>query len=113
MNWGVTGETLQHLLDEHVIQVTKNSKSLYQPFTIKYLSANYKKKIKSGRWAVRGYRADGSKIVVETGGKINRTTTVWSSKLYDAKTYGTVILKNIVGNDKFSFPKSCMPYMIA
>ena len=106
MNWGVTGETLQHLLDEHVIQVTKNSKSLYQPFTIKYLSANYKKKIKSGRWAVRGYRADGSKIVVETGGKINRTTTVWSSKLYDAKTYGTVILKNIVGNDKFSFPKS-------
>lgn len=118
MNWGVTGETLQHLLDECVIQVTKNEKSLYQPYTIKYLSANYKKKIESGRWAVRGYRPDGSKIVVETGGKIDRTTTVWSSKTYDAKTYGTVMLKNIVGNDKFSFPKSlysvhdCLKYFV-
>lgn len=118
MNWGVKGETLQYLLDEHVVRVTKNEKSLYQPFTIKYLSANYKKKIESGRWAIKGYRPDGSKIIVATGGKINRTTTVWTSKTYDAKTYGTVMLKNIIGNDKFSYPKSlyavrdCLKYFV-
>ncbi|QUI21564.1 site-specific DNA-methyltransferase [Vallitalea pronyensis] len=106
MNWGVTGETLQRLIDEQVVQVVKNTRSQNQPYTIKYLSENYKEKIDEGRWAVRGYREDGSKIVVETGGKLTRTTTVWSSKQYDAKTYGTTILKSIVKDDRFSFPKS-------
>ncbi len=106
MNWGVTGETLQRLVDEQVVQVVKNPKSQYQPYTIKYLSENYKEKIDEGRWAVRGYREDGSKIVVETGGKLTRTTTVWSGKQYDAKTYGTTVLKSIVKDDRFSFPKS-------
>lgn len=106
MNWGVTGATLQRLIDEQVVQVTRNTKSEYQPFTIKYLSENYKEKIQEGRWAVRGYREDGSKIVVETGGKIDRQTTVWTGKQFDAKTYGTTVLKSIVKDDRFSFPKS-------
>lgn len=106
MNWGVTGETLQRLMDEKVIQVLKNKNSEYQPYTIKYLSENYKDKIASGRWAVRGFREDGSKIVVETGGKLSRVTTVWKETRYDAKTYGTVVLKNIVKDSRFSFPKS-------
>ena len=106
MNWGVTGETLQRLLDEHVVQVLKNKNSEYQPYTIKYLSENFKDKIASGRWAVRGEREDGSKIVVETGGKLSRVTTVWKETRYDAKTYGTLVLKNIVKDSRFSFPKS-------
>lgn len=106
MNWGVTKETLQRLIDGQVIQVLKNPKAKYQPYTIKYLSENYQEKIDEGRWAVRGYRDDGSKIVVETGGKLTRTTTVWSDKRYDAKIYGTSILKGIVKDDRFSFPKS-------
>ena len=106
MNWGVTRETLKNLIDEKVVRVTRNKKSSYQPYTIKYLSENYKDKIEEGRWAVQGYREDGSKIVVETGGKISRATTVWSDKIYDAKTYGTSLLKSIVKDDRFSFPKS-------
>lgn len=106
MNWGVTRETLQRLISDKVVQVSCNKKSKYQPYTIKYLSENYKDKIEEGRWAVRGYRPDGSKIVVETGGKLSRTTTVWADKTYDAKTYGTTVLKNIVKDDRFSFPKS-------
>ena len=93
-------------MDEKVIQVLKNKNSEYQPYTIKYLSENYKDKIASGRWAVRGFREDGSKIVVETGGKLSRVTTVWKETRYDAKTYGTVVLKNIVKDSRFSFPKS-------
>lgn len=106
MNWDVTGETLARLLEKKVIQVLPNKKSPYQPYTIKYLSENFEEKIASGRWAVKGYREDGSKIVVETGGKLTRATTVWNEKSYDAKTYGTVLLKNIVGDARFSFPKS-------
>ena len=106
MNWGVTGETLKRLIDKKVVQVLKNKTSAYQPYTIKYLSENFEEKIASGRWAVRGFREDGSKIVVETGGKITRATTVWKETKYDAKTYGPVLLKNIIGDARFSFPKS-------
>ena len=106
MNWGVTRETLKRLIDNHVVQISPNKNSQYQPYTIKYLSENYQEKIASGRWAVRGYREDGSKIVVETGGKVTRATTVWKETRYDAKTYGTVLLKNIIGDARFSFPKS-------
>ena len=55
---------------------------------------------------MKGYREDGSKIVVETGGKLTRATTVWSETSYDAKTYGTVLLKNIVGDARFHSPSS-------
>ncbi len=106
MNWGVTRETLQRLIDAHVVQVFKNKNSEYQPYTIKYLSENFKEKIESGRWAIRGQRADGSNIVVETGGKLSRATTVWKETRYDAKTYGTLQLKSIVKDSRFSFPKS-------
>lgn len=106
MNWGVTGTTLKKLLEQRVIQVYPNKDSAYQPYTIKYLSENFTEKIESGRWAVRGFREDGSKIVVETGGKITRATTVWRGARYDAKTYGTVLLKGIIGDARFSFPKS-------
>ena len=105
MTWGVTGGTLQRLLDEQVVQVIK-SNAPFQPYTIKYLSENYQEKIESGRWAVRGYRSDGSKVVVETGGKLNRATTVWRDKRYDAKTYGTLLMKKFIDKRKFPFPKS-------
>ena len=106
MNWGVTGETLKRLLSQRAVRVSRNKKKRYMPFTIKYLSENFTEKIEAGRWAVRGIRDDGSKIVVETTGKITRATTVWRGKRYDAKTYGTVLLKDLIGDARFSFPKS-------
>ena len=86
MNWGVTRETLKRLIDNHVVP-------------------RHERQCLDGR-PERGYREDGSKIVVETGGKVTRATTVWKETRYDAKTYGTVLLKNIIGDARFSFPKS-------
>ena len=59
-----------------------------------------------GATAVFPVRDDGSKIVVETSGKINRVTTVWEDKTYDAGAYGTSLLKDTIGDERFSFPKS-------
>jgi adenine-specific DNA-methyltransferase len=104
MNWGLTGDSLQKLISEGVVRTTPGSEN--QPYVFRYLSANYKAKIRSGRWAVKGERLDGTKIVVETEGKVTRTTTVWQNKFHDAGQYGTSILKSIVGDGRFSFPKS-------
>lgn len=82
MNWGLTGDSLQKLIDEGVVRVTPGSDN--QPYVFRYVSANYKQKINSGRWAIRGCRDDGTKIIVEVEGKVTRATTVWQNKLHDA-----------------------------
>lgn len=104
MNWGVTKETLQDLLNKGFVQVTDGYP--LQPYIFKYVSTTYAKKFKEGRWKIVGERNDKSKIIVETAGKITRATTVWQNKLYDAGAYGTSLLKSIIGDGKFNFPKS-------
>ncbi len=104
MNWGVTRETLQDLVEKGFVQVSEGYP--LQPYIFKYVSTKYEKKFKEGRWKITGERKDGSKVIVETGGKITRATTVWQSKVYDAGAYGTSLLKSIIGDGKFSFPKS-------
>lgn len=104
MNWGVTKETLQDLVDHGFVQVSKGYP--LQPYIFKYVSTKYKKMFKEGRWEIVGERADGSKIIVEKAGKVTRATTVWQNKLYDAGAYGTSMLKSIIGDGKFPFPKS-------
>ncbi len=104
MNWGVTGESLKRMIKQNIIRVSEGTK--YQPYVFRYLSENYTEKIKSGRWAVRGYREDGSMIVVETGGKLTRVNTVWKDKSYDAGAYGSALLRDVLGETRFSFPKS-------
>lgn len=104
MNWGLTSDTLMKLNEQGVVRVSKGNEN--QPYVFRYLSANYVQKIKSGRWAIQGIREDNTKIIVETGGKITRATTVWQNKLYDAGQYGTSLLKDFIGNGRFTFPKS-------
>ena len=104
MNWGVVGSTLQRLIDEGVVRVSTGTDN--QPYVFRYLSENYKEKIESGRWAIKGLREDGTKIVVETEGKVTRATTVWQKKTYDAGQYGTSLLGQFIGNREFPFPKS-------
>lgn len=104
MNWGLTGDSLRKLIDEGVVRVTAGSQN--QPYVFRYVSANYKQKIKLGRWAIRGTRDDGSKIIVEVEGKVTRATTVWQNKWHDAGQYGTSMLHQIIGPGRFNFPKS-------
>lgn len=104
MNWGMKANTLDKMNKLGFIQVTEGGSN--QPYIFKYVSTKYKEKLKSGRWKIIGERKDGSKIIVETKGKITRTTTVWRNKVYDAGSYGTSLLKSIIGDGKFNFPKS-------
>lgn len=80
MNWGMKKETLQDLLDKGFVQFSEGYP--LQPYIFKYVSTKYKKKFEEGRWEIIGERADGSKIIVQTGGIIPRATTVWQKKVY-------------------------------
>lgn len=106
MNWGVTPETLQELIDNHFVRVRKNSKGKPQPYLLHYISYVQIDAIKEGRTSIEGYNDDGTAIVVEDEGHIIRPGTAWNIPSHNAGTYGSEVLATIIGEKRFTFPKS-------
>lgn len=71
-----------------------------------HLTSGQVKDVQSGKLAVRGYDADGA-VVLEQQGEANvRPMTVWNQKSRSASESGTGILKCLLPNRRFPFPKS-------
>lgn len=106
MNWGVTPETLKILIDNHFVRVRKNSKGKPQPYLLHYISYVQIEAIKEGKASIEGYNSDGTAIVVEDEGHIIRPGTAWNIPSHNAGTYGSEILATVIGEKRFTFPKS-------
>lgn len=106
MNWGLTGPSFKKALTEGFVRTSKNPGSQLQPYIFSYLTAPNIKKIEQGVLEKRGKRADGSWIVVNPDGKSSRPTTAWQESSHEAGAYGTSLLRSLIPNRKFPFPKS-------
>ena len=106
MNWGVTPDTLKELLDHHFVRVRKNSKGKPQPYLLHYISYVQIEAIKEGKASIEGYNEDGTAIVVEDEGHIIRPGSAWNISSHNAGTYGSEILAAVIGEKRFTFPKS-------
>ena len=102
--WGLTGPSLRQAIDGGYVRVTDGNE--HQPFTIAYLSTEDIKRVERGEYRVTGTRKDGSKIVAIPGGKAIRPSTVWRESRHDAGAYGTSLLRGLIPNRPFPFPKS-------
>ena len=103
--WGLTPATLQAALDRGYVRVTQGTS--HQPYTISYLTTPNVKLAEAGQeLKVIGTRSDGSKVVVFPGGKAERLGTVWRERRHDAGAYGTSILRSLLPDRSFPFPKS-------
>ena len=103
--WGLTPATLQASLDRGYVRVTPGTG--HQPYTISYLTTPNVKLAEAGQeLKVKGTRPDGSKIVVFPGGKAERLSTVWRERRHDAGAYGTSVLRALLPDRSFPFPKS-------
>ena len=103
--WGLTPARLQAAVDRGYVRVTPGN--AHQPYTISYLTMPNIKRAEAGReLKVVGTRPDGSKIVVSQGGKAARLSTVWRESRHDAGAYGTSILRSLLPDRSFPFPKS-------
>ena len=92
--WGLTPATLRMALGGGYVRVTPGKGP--QPYTISYLTTTNIKLVEAGReLRVIGTRPDGSKIVVFSGGKPERRSTVWRDGRHDAGAYGTSILRSL------------------
>ena len=106
MNWGVTPDTLKELLDHHFVRVKKNSKGKPQPYLLHYISYVQIEAIKTGNASIEGYNDDGTAIVIEEEGHIIRPGSAWNISYHNAGTYGSEVLAAVIGEKRFTFPKS-------
>lgn len=104
MEWGLVGKSLMKAASQGFARATPGHKN--QPYIISYLTAPNFKKISDGTLILSGEREDGSKIVVNPGGKAARPQTVWNEKSHSAGDHGTKLVNCILSNRKFPFPKS-------
>ncbi|MCH4053296.1 MAG: hypothetical protein LKH08_07080 [Atopobiaceae bacterium] len=75
---------------------------------IYYIKPGERKKIAQGVYPILGYAEDGSLITEESESTDYRMVppTQWRIKSHDSTQYGTRLLSQFLGGNKFSFPKS-------
>ena len=106
MLWGVTPGTCTNLVENGYIKATKYSPDKPQLYVVQYLSSGTINDIESGKVFVKGYSEDGGIIAENLESRMAMPKTQWSYETHDARDYGSKILKNILGEVRFDFPKS-------
>lgn len=106
MNWGLTGKSLQLLLDKGYVRVVRGSRSARQPFTIYYLTSGKVRALHEGEAEIIGRRADGSVIATYHAGQPVMPTSMWSKEAHNAQSHGTKLLSKLLPSRAFPFPKS-------
>jgi adenine-specific DNA-methyltransferase len=119
MNWGITVESAKKRLESGYLRVGKYTADAPQQYAISYLTAGIIEDIREGRVEITGRKADGSVIANYVTGRLVMPTTAWNKPSHDAQRYGTEILKALMPDRRFPFPKSlyavedCLRHVIA
>lgn len=106
MNWGLVGEEMLERLSKGYVKVGKYTPKKPQPYPIAYLTSGYIADIESGRAVIVGYEENGAVRCSYREQHGIKPTTVWNLKSHNANSYGSALLENILGEKRFSFPKS-------
>ncbi len=106
MNWGITSEPLMGRYRTGFVRVGKHDPQKPQPFAINYLTTGSISDIQDGKAVVSGHSETGAVIAHYPEGKSRMPRTQWEYRSHDAHQHGTEILKDLLGDTRFPFPKS-------
>jgi adenine-specific DNA-methyltransferase len=106
MNWGLTAPSLANLLNKGFVRVGNSMPDKPQQYEISYLTSGRIKDIESGKAVVVGSNPDGSVIAEYVQSKIKMPISTWNRPSHNAEIYGTDLLKSMIGERAFPFPKS-------
>jgi adenine-specific DNA-methyltransferase len=119
MNWGLIGPSLKRLHKQGYVRIGRPTPNKPQLYEISYLTSGRIEDIRSGKAKVIGKNADGSvKAIYETS-KEKMPISTWNRPSHNAEVCGTELLKNLLGEKSFPFPKSlyavedCLRFFIA
>ena len=103
--WGISAESLAKANGEGFVRLGKLSD---RGMAISYLKAGEQEKVRDGTYVVTGHRADGS-VIAENASELGKRiipTTAWRIGAHDASRHGSNLLKVLIPERKFPFPKS-------
>lgn len=106
MNWGLTAPVLRKLLENGYVRVGKPTPNAPQKWEISYLTSGKIEDIESGRAVKTGQNKDGSVIAKYVEDKLKSPTSTWVRASHNAETGGTNLLKKLLLDRPFPFPKS-------
>lgn len=106
MMWSLTPEVLRNNVSKGYVRIGKYTPQKPQQYVIQYLMSGTISDIEDGKISVQGYADDGSIIATNLTTKKSLPKSQWDYMSHDARSYGTKLLKNILGELRFSFPKS-------
>lgn len=103
-NWQTSPTSLTAAYREGFVRLGKFTG---RGMTISYLKAGEQKKVRNGTYRITGYRPDGS-VITESPDTQKRVipTTAWRIGAHDASRHGSNLLKLLLKDRKFPFPKS-------
>lgn len=106
MNWGLIGEVLKKRIEKGYVRVKRRKKGT-NTFTIEYLTSGYINDIESGKAIIKGYD-EGGAVIAEypLGSAKQQAFTQWNDKNHYSKENGTSLLRKVIGDKRFNFPKS-------
>lgn len=106
MNWGVTAEECRRRASKGYIRVGKHTPDKPQTYIVQYLIGGTIKDIESGKITITGQEPSGCVIGVNLETKDIMPKTQWNNELHDARDFGTKIIKAVLTDVRFDFPKS-------
>ena len=106
MNWGVMPSVLSNLVKKGYVRVGKHYPDKPQQWEILYLTSGKIEDIESGRAKVTGYAKDGSVETKYITSKTKIPTSNWVRPSHNGETNGTNLIKEILLDRSFPYPKS-------
>ena len=106
MNWGLTGESLERLLRKGFVAVGAHRPDDPQPYVISYLTSGRIAELEAGKAQVVGRDESGTVIARYISDKDRMPLTNWNRPTHNAEIYGSNLLRDILGDKRFPFPKS-------
>ena len=106
--WQMSHTTLKKRIKEHRVKAGQYNKTTHQ-FSIVMLKDKQMEQIKDGTLAVSGIDNAGAYIVEQTSNIANMTQSprdIWVRDTHDASIYGSTLIKGILKDHTFAFPKS-------
>lgn len=105
--WRGVSDTIRQWAEKGYIRVSKYDKKIGR-WTMQYIPSGLQERIESGEIKVTKKRVDGSLDIdhIEAQNELVAPRSVWNKKDHNATDYGSSIIKKIIPNHVFSYPKS-------
>lgn len=118
MLWGIVPEECRERAKKGYIKAAKYTPDKPQLYVMQYLMGGTIADINAGKIKVTGYAKDGSVIAENIETRKIMPKSQWNFGSHDARDFGSKILKSILGELRFDFPKSlyavhdCLRYFV-